>query len=158
MTNKRDHLLKLIRAGHGRRGIYALARKAGRPYRRVHDAVRAFEAAGLVRLVPTTEGRRAVAVEAIGSGVPPAFEFNRAYSAPGIALPPETQAALVLAQPSFRDLLRCVDAFGLSFVERVRAEMLARGELGATAASTTRALLDDIVIGRARRGRTPLAA
>jgi len=158
MTNKRAQLLKLIRAGHGRRGIYALARKADRPYRRVHDAVQAFAAAGLVRLVASTSGRRTLAVDAIPAGKAPAFEFNRAYSAPGVVLPPESQVAMVIAQPSFRDLLACVDHFGLPFVERVRAEMLARGELGATAARTTRTLLDDLVIGRARRGRNALAA
>lgn len=155
---KRNQLLALIGRGKGRQGIYALARAARRPYRRVYDAVRAFEAQGRVRLVPLADGRRTLAVEPVATAPPLKLEFNRAYSAPGQAIPDETQVALVLAQPSFRDLLACVDRFGLAFVEAIRARMLARDELGASASRTTRMLLDDIIIGRQRRGRRPVDA
>jgi hypothetical protein len=156
--SKRDRLLELIAAGHGRAGIYVLARKAKRPYRRVHDAVKAFEAKGQVRLSRATGGRFTWKVELVASLAPPTLEFNRAYSAPGKTQPPETEVALVLAQPSFRDLLVCVDHYGAPFVTQVRERMLARGELGALTAQTTRTLLDDIAIGRQSRDARAVAA
>lgn len=155
---KREHLLELIAAGHGRAGIYALARKAKRPYRRVHDAVKAFEAKGLVRLTRAAGGRVTWKVEPLAALAPATLEFNRAYSAPGKTQPPETEVALVLAQPSFRDLLRCVDHYGAPFVDQVRKQMLVRGELGALTAQTTRTLLDDIAIGRKGRDARAVAA
>lgn len=156
--SKRDHLLELIAAGHGRAGIYALAQKAKRPYRRVHDAVKAFEARGQVRLTRAAGGRFTWKIEPLAAFAPPKLEFNRAYSAPGKTQPPETEVALVLAQPSFRDLLRCVDHYGAPFVDQVRKRMLARRELGALAAQTTRTLLDDIAIGRQGRDARAVAA
>jgi hypothetical protein len=64
---RREALLAAARARRNGVTIYALARKLGRPYRRVFDAVRRYAAQGLLALEPAIrDNRRVVLVRAAG--------------------------------------------------------------------------------------------
>jgi hypothetical protein len=59
---KRQATLRLLAGNTDITSIYDLAKRAGRNYRRVHDDVMAYEAAGIVALVRETRGGRTVKV------------------------------------------------------------------------------------------------
>jgi hypothetical protein len=59
---KRQATLRLLASRTDITSIYDLAKQAGRNYRRVHDDVMAYEAAGIVHLVSETRGGRTVKV------------------------------------------------------------------------------------------------
>jgi hypothetical protein len=59
---KRQATLRLLASHTDISSIYDLAKRTGRNYRRVHDDVVAYEAAGIVRLVSETRGGRMVKV------------------------------------------------------------------------------------------------
>lgn len=151
---KLEDLFRLIRAGAGREGIYALAAAAGRPYRRVHDQVRRLEAAGLVRLQAEHRGSRTrIQVIPIEQPAPPVLQFDRAWSRPSGGVDSDTVIALVLARPTFSDLLGCCIEYGIDRVRRIFSTMVAALQLDARAAQESGRLLSNIEIGQARASR-----
>lgn len=147
---KLEELLRLIEAGAGREGIYALAAAAGRPYRRVHDQVKQLAAAGLVRQTTEHSGSRArVRVEPVGDAAP-VLDFNRAWSRPSGGIDTETAVALVLARPTFDDLLTCCTTYGIARVREIFERMIAALQLSPGAAEESGRMLSNIEIGRAR--------
>jgi hypothetical protein len=155
-TRKLRALVDLIRRGQGDRGIYQLARTAGRPYRRVHDQVQRLARAGVVRLTRVHEGPRTATCIQIAAGAPhpqPKLSFNRAWSRPSGGLDAETLIAQVLGRPTFPDLLACVQAFGLEAVRRVFQAVVAAFEIQPGAATASGRMLKNIEIGRARAAR-----
>jgi hypothetical protein len=152
-SQKTEDLLRLIRRGAGEKGIYALAAAAGRPYRRVHEQVQRLAAAGAVRLERLPGGARSrIRVRSVESRGP-ALSFNRAWSRPSGGLDEETVIAQVLARPTFRDLLACVDYYGLERVHAIRSVLIGGFELHPGAACATGRMLKNIEIGRARAAR-----
>ena len=153
-TRKLDALLRLIEAGEGEEGIYALAAAAGRPYRRVHDQVRRLAAAGVVKLAAAHHGPRArVRVVRAEDPAPPALQFNRAWSRPSGGLGTDTVIALVLARPTFDDLLACCLRYGIGRVRDIFASMIAALQLDPRAATESGRMLSNIEIGLARASR-----
>ena len=154
-TRKIRELLQLIQAGAGQEGIYALAATAGRPYRRVHDQVRRLAAAGLVRLAAEHHDSRArVRVVPIEDSTAHAMQFNRAWSRPSGAVGIDTIIALVLARPTFDDLLFCCLQYGVGRVRLVFDRMIAALELDPRAAEESGRMLGNIEIGDARASGT----
>jgi len=153
-ARKLEELFRLILAGAGGEGIYALAAAAGRPYRRVHDQVRRLAAAGRVRLETERHGSRIrIRVAAAQPSAPPALQLNRAWSRPSGGVDAQTAIALVLARPTFDDLLGCCIGYG---IDRVRAtfEMgIATMQLDPKAAAESGRMLSNIEIGQARASR-----
>lgn len=148
-TRRVEELVALIREGRGEAGIYQLAQAAGRPYRRVHDQVKRLEREGRVRIERRQRGARAVsAVRSVE--VPPRLSFDRAWSRPSGGIDADTLIAQVLARPTFRDLLVCVDHYGLDRVARLRADMIRDFELAPGALETSGRMLRNIEVGRAR--------
>ena len=153
-TAKLEELFRLIQAGAGRQGIYALAAAAGRPYRRVHDQVKRLAAAGRVELASGHDGSRArVRVMPVEHSAAPALEFNRAWSRPSGGVDTETTIALVLARPTFNDLLSCCIEYGTDRVRATFDSMIATLQLTANAAEESGRMLSNIEIGRARASR-----
>lgn len=149
-TRKSEELLALIRRGAGEEGIYALAAAAGRPYRRVHQQVKRLAAEGLVHLERVPAGpRTAIRVRPI-----PArrlkLTIDRAWSRPAGGVADDTLIAQVLARPTFKDLLACVEHYGLERIQTSRADLIRAFELTPAAAETTGRMLKNIEIGRAR--------
>lgn len=68
LTEKQAQLLTLIQQGEGREGIYTLAKRAGRPYRRVYDHVQELADRGLVELTPGRSTRAVTRVLARRTG------------------------------------------------------------------------------------------
>lgn len=150
-TRKLDELIDLIRAGAGDRGIYALAVAAARPYRRVHDQVRRLAAAGVVRLEKQHRGPRTwIRVYPATRASGPRLRFNRSWSRPVGGVDPETTVAQVLARPTFRDLLACVQHYGLEHVRGVYRTMVDALELAPGAAEASGRMLTNIEVGHAR--------
>lgn len=153
-TRKLEELLRLIQAGEGEGGIYALAAAAGRPYRRVHDQVGRLAAAGAVKLVAAHQGPRArVRVVPAGDPVLPALRFSRAWSRPSGGLSTDTVVALVLARPTFEDILACCLRYGIGRVRGIFASMVATLQLDPRAAQESGRMLSNIEIGLARASR-----
>lgn len=147
-TGRLRELLEHIRAGDGEAGIYALASAVGRPYRRVHDQVRRLVRDGQVTLVPEqVNGRRRLRVLPAEAT---AMRFNRAWSRPAGGVDEETGIALVLSRPTFDDVLRCVQRYGLSRVRATQEAMISELELSPAAATATTRMLKNIEVGFAR--------
>lgn len=152
---KLEELYRLIQAGAGRDGIYALAAAAGRPYRRVHDQVRHLAAAGRVKLATEHNGSRTrIRVIAVEQPPPPLLQFNRAWSRPSGGVDTDTTIALVLARPTFRDLLSCCMEFGIERVRGIFEKMIAAMQLDPGASAESGRMLSNIEIGLARASRT----
>ncbi len=150
-TRKLRDLLHLVHAGAGENGIYALAAAARRPYRRVHAQVQRLAAAGVVSLNKQHRGPRArirvrPAVRARG----PTLTFNRAWSRPSGGLDAATLIAQVLARPTFRDVLACVQHYGIEQVRGVYGTMVSELGLAPGAATASARMLTNIELGRAR--------
>lgn len=153
-TRKLEELFRLIRAGAGREGIYALAAAAERPYRRVHAQVRRLAAEGLVKLVTEHRDSRArIRVIPMENSAPPALQFNRAWSRPSGGVDTDTIIALVLARPTFDDLLSCCMEYGVDRIRAVLRSMIAAMQLNPNAAEESRRMLSNIEIGQARASR-----
>ena len=153
-ARKLEELLRLIRAGAGQEGIYALAAAAGRPYRRVHDQVRRLAAAGLVRLATEhRESRARIRVIPVEQSVRPVLQFDRAWSRPSGGVDTDTTIALVLARPTFRDLLTCCMEYGIDRVRHIFESMIAAMQLDPKAAEESGRMLSNIEIGLARASR-----
>jgi len=153
-ARKLDELLRLIQAGAGRDGIYALAAAAGRPYRRVHDQVKRLAATGLVVLATQHNGSRArVRVLPAGHSAAPALEFDRGWSRPSGGIDTDTAIALVLARPTFNDLLSCCVEHGTERVRDVFERMIAAMQLAPGAAAESGRMLTNIEVGQARASR-----
>ncbi|MGH8295972.1 MAG: hypothetical protein ACRETZ_10840 [Steroidobacteraceae bacterium] len=153
-ARKREQLFRLIQAGAGEGGIYALAAAAGRTYRRVHDEVRRLAAAGLVKLAVEHHGSRTrIRVAAIEQPASPALQFNRAWSRPSGGVDADTAIALVLARPTFDDLLACCMAYGIDRVRGVFERMVAALQVHPQAAEEDGRMLSNIEIGQARASR-----
>lgn len=153
-ARKLEELLRLIRAGAGQQGIYALAVAAGRPYRRVHDQVRRLAATGLVRLETEHHGSRArIRVIPLEQPERPVLQFNRAWSRPSGGIDTDTTIALVLARPTFSDLLGCCMDYGIGRVRRIFETMIAALQLDPKAAEESGRMLSNIEIGLARASR-----
>lgn len=154
-THKLDELLRLIRAGAGARGIYALATAAGRPYRRVHDQVRRLAAAGLVELATERHGSRArvrvVPVEDYPATQ--ALQFDRAWSRPSGGVDTDAGIAMILSRPTFDDLLSCCMEYGIDRVRGIFDLMIAAMQLHPRAAEESGRMLSNIEIGQARASR-----
>lgn len=154
-TRKIRELLRLIQAGAGQEGIYGLAATAGRPYRRVHDQVRRLAAAGIVRLTAERHDSRArVRVIPVEDSAAQALQFNRAWSRPSGAVGIDTIIALVLARPTFDDLLSCCLQYGIGRVRGIFDRMVAALELDPRAAEESGRMLANIEIGEARASGT----
>src|SRR2546423_13369646 len=123
-TPKLQRLLTLIRQGRGEQGIYGLAQAARRPYRRVHDQVKKLAAEGLVQLEMRREGPRAFTRVALLDDAPVRLAHNRAWTRPATAVESDTIIALVLARPTFGDLLACVQRYGSAHVRTLYDDML----------------------------------
>lgn len=152
-TRKLDELLRLIRAGAGERGIYALATVAGRPYRRVHDQVRRLAAAGLVKLATERHGSRARVRVAAVEDTAPALQFDRAWSRPSGGVDTDAGIALILARPTFDDLLCCCMEHGIDRVRGIFDAMIAAMQLHPRAVEESGRMLSNIEIGQARASR-----
>lgn len=153
-ARKLEELLRLIQAGAGQEGIYALAAAAGRPYRRVHDQVRRLAADGLVRLATEhQDSRTRIRVVPAEEPVRPVLQFNRAWSRPSGGVDTDTTIALVLARPTFRDLLSCCMQFGIDKVRDIFEKMIAAMQLDPGAAEESGRMLSNIEIGLARASR-----
>lgn len=153
-ARKLEELLRLIRAGAGQEGIYALAAAADRPYRRVHDQVRRLAAAGLVRLETERRDSRArIRVIPVAPSVSPVLQFDRAWSRPSGGVDTDTTIALVLARPTFSDLLSCCMEYGIDRVRDIFERMIGAMELHPKAAEESGRMLDNIEIGQARASR-----
>lgn len=153
-TRKLEEIYRLIQADAGRDGIYALAAAAGRPYRRVHDQVRRLAAQGLVRLVMEQHGSRSrVRVTPVGNPALPSLQFNRAWSRPSGGVDGDTVIALVLARPTFDDLLSCCMEYGIERVRAVFQDMITAMQLRPNAAEESGRMLSNIEIGQARASR-----
>lgn len=150
-SRKLEDLYRLIQAGAGREGIYALAAAAGRPYRRVHDQVKRLAAQGLVKLTTEHDGSRTrVRVLPVEHSAAPALEFNRAWSRPSGGVDANTSIALVLVRPTFNDLLSCCIQYGTERVRDTFEKMIAAMQLAPGAAEEGGRMLNNIEIGRAR--------
>jgi hypothetical protein len=114
-SDHRRALLAAVRAHRSGVTIYALARRLGRPYRRVHDAVRRLAAEGAVRVEPAVRNNRRATLVSI----------RRASPAAPISLPAHLSDAERFALRSLAERVRRLDA-------RVRALRLfgsrARGD------------------------------
>jgi len=153
-ARKLQELFRLIQTGAGQEGIYALAVAAGRPYRRVHDQVQRLAAEGLVKLEMERHGSRArMRVIPVGHPAAPALQFNRAWSRPSGGVGPDTTVALVLARPTFDDLLTCCVEYGTDRVRDVFQRMIGAMELDPRAAEESGRMLSNIEIGQARAAR-----
>lgn len=153
-TRKLDELLRLIRGGAGEQGIYALATAAGRPYRRVHDQVSRLAALGLVKLAAERHGSRArVRVVAVADPTAPALQFDRAWSRPSGGVDTDAGIALILARPTFDDLLSCCMEYGVDRVRGIFEAMIAAMQLHPRAAEESGRMLSNIEIGQARASR-----
>lgn len=153
-ARKLEELFRLIKAGAGEDGIYALAAAAGRPYRRVHDQVQRLAAAGLVKLAMEHHGSRTrIRVIAVEQPAAPVLEFNRAWSRPSGGLSTDTVIGLVLARPTFSDLLACCMEYGIDRVRGVFQGMIAAMQLDPKAADESGRMLSNIEIGQARASR-----
>lgn len=149
-SRKLAELLRLIQAGAGQEGIYALAGAAGRPYRRVHAQVRLLAASGQVRLTSEHRGSRSrIRVTPVGNPAP-LQQFDRAWSRPSGGIDIDTSIALVLARPTFGDLLGCCIEYGIVRVRDVFARMIATLQLDPKAAAESGRILSNIEIGHAR--------
>jgi predicted transcriptional regulator len=147
-----DALLELVRRGHGEQGIYALAQRAGRPYRRVYSHVQSLANAGFVTLSRSqAHGRSVVRVRPVQDT--PKLSFNRAWSRPDRQIDADTFIAGVLKRPTFSDLLTCVQCYGLNHVNSVYRAMLLNRNLSEEAASDTARMLKNIEIGYGRAAR-----
>ena len=153
-ARKLEELLRLIQAGAGEEGIYALAAAAGRPYRRVHDQVQRLAAAGLVKLAMEHHGSRTrIRVVPAEPGDVPALQFNRAWSRPSGGVSTATEIALILARPTFNDLLACCMEYGIDRVRGIFERMIAAMQLDPKAAEESGRMLSNIEIGQARASR-----
>lgn len=153
-TRKLEELFRLIQAGAGREGIYALATAAGRPYRRVHAQVRRLAADGLVKLTAEHhDSRTRIRVTPLESSAPSALQFDRAWSRPSGGVDTETVIALVLARPTFDDLLSCCMEYGVDRIRAVFRSMIAAMQLDPKAAEESGRMLSNIEIGQARASR-----
>jgi len=153
-ARKLEELLRLVRAGAGEHGIYALAAAAGRPYRRVHDQVRRLAASGLVELAIERHGSRArVRVVPVERPALPALQFDRAWSRPSGHIDTDTAIGLVLARPTFADILSCCLECGIERVRDIFDRMIVAMQLDPGAAEESARMLSNIEIGRARASR-----
>lgn len=153
-ARKLEELFRLIQAGAGEEGIYALAAAAGRPYRRVHDQVQRLAARGLVKLAMEQRGSRTrIKVAPLEQRATPVLQFNRAWSRPSGGVNTDTLIALVLARPTFDDLLSCCMEYGIDRVRDIFQTMIAAMQLDPKAAGESGRMLDNIEIGQARASR-----
>lgn len=153
-ARKLEELFRLIQAGAGEEGIYALAAAAGRPYRRVHDQVQRLAATGLVKLAMEHRGSRTrIRVVPLEQRPAPVLQFNRAWSRPSGGVNTDTVIALVLARPTFDDLLSCCMEYGIERVRDIFQRMIAAMQLDPKAAGESGRMLDNIEIGQARASR-----
>lgn len=153
-ARKLEELFRLIRAGAGEEGIYALAAAAGRPYRRVHDQVQRLAVEGLVKLATEHHGSRTrIRVVPVEQPAAPALQFNRAWSRPSGGVNTDTTIALVLARPTFNDLLACCLEYGIDRVRDIFESMIGAMQLEPKAAEESGRMLSNIEIGQARASR-----
>lgn len=153
-ARKLEELVRLIQAGAGQKGIYALAAAAGRPYRRVHDQVRRLAAAGRVRLeTEHGESRVRIRVIPVEQSARPVLQFDRAWSRPSGSVDTDTLIALVLARPTFNDLFACCMEYGIDRVRDLFERMIAAMQLDPRAAEESGRMLNNIEIGQARASR-----
>jgi hypothetical protein len=150
-NRKLAELCKLIRAGAGELGIYALAAAAGRPYRRVHDQVQRLAVAGLVRIDKQVRGPRTqTRVRMARAPAGTVLDFNRAWSRPLGGVDADTVIAQVIARPTFHDLLVCAQDHGIARVRNTFQAMVNGCEIDPSAAAATARMLGNIEVGHAR--------
>lgn len=156
-TGKQQALLRAVQKGAGRNGVYGLARRLKRPYRRVYDQVRLLEARGQLRTQKLRRrGRTCLAVMPLATAAEspkPNLQFNRAWSRPSGQISDSTLLAQVLARPTFRDLLACAVHYGPQTVRQQLNRMVQNFELPAAASSEALRMLGNIELGLARAAR-----
>lgn len=93
-------------------------------------------------------------IEAMGHGryrllaeATPVLAFDRAWSNPGAALPPERRIAVTLARPTFRDVARLCRAYGVGKVRAVLDDLARVGDIAPALAEDWRHRLANIEDG-----------
>lgn len=93
-------------------------------------------------------------IEAVGRGIyrrlsgrAPALSYDRAWSNPGAEFSPDKLIALTLARPTFQDVARLCQAYGVGRVRGVLAGLAADGDVSSHRANEWQHRLDNIQKG-----------